>query len=403
MVKLQSKELEQSVEVHRIIGHIKGTSPGPTVIFVGGIHGNEPAGVFALHKVITQLQESNTPVRGSIYAIAGNLKALKNGERFQEEDLNRLWSANEVKKLQNGALLNPKNQDREEQVALYKSFKEILGTETGPFYFFDLHTTSSKTIPFITVNDNLLNRKFTKQYPVPIVLGIEEYLDGPLLSYVNELGYVAFGFEGGQHNDLSSIDNHLAFINLSLVFTDSVKKDSIDFNHYNNILIKNSLEVQGFYEIFNHFILSRKDEFLMKPGFINFQRIKKGQELATCNGKKIVAIKNGKIFMPLYQDQGSDGFFIIRSIPKFFLKLSAVLRKTRIDKILALLPGVQWNTAKKDSLIVNLKWARFFSKDFFHLLGYRSKIVDRNHLIFKNREVASKREDYKETHWFQKN
>ena len=35
--------------------------------------------------------------------------------------------------------------------------------------------------------------------------GIEEYLNGPLLSYINELGYVAFGFEGGQHDDISAI------------------------------------------------------------------------------------------------------------------------------------------------------------------------------------------------------
>ena len=131
----------------------------------------------------------------------------------------------------------------------------------------DLHTTSSETIPFLTVNDSLLNRKFTKQYPVPIVLGIEEHLDGPLLSYINELGYVAFGYEGGQHDDLSSIENHIAFIYLSLVFSESITKESINFQHYFELLAKTSIDSRDFYEIFYHYKIKETESFKMKPGF----------------------------------------------------------------------------------------------------------------------------------------
>src|SRR5690606_7416931 len=118
-------------------------------------------------------------------------------ERFESEDLNRLWTRSRMKKLPT----NPgsaENKDIAEQVEINKVIQTILTNEEGPFYFFDLHTTSSETLPFLTINDSLLNRAFTTQYPLPIILGIEEYLDGPVLSYINELGYVAFGFEAGQ-------------------------------------------------------------------------------------------------------------------------------------------------------------------------------------------------------------
>jgi hypothetical protein len=80
----------------------------------------------------------------------------------------------------------PNNEDEKQQLFIQETINLILEEESGPFYFFDLHTTSSDTIPFITVNDSLLNREFTSMYPLPSILGIEEYLEGPLLSYINE-------------------------------------------------------------------------------------------------------------------------------------------------------------------------------------------------------------------------
>ena len=140
----------------------------------------------------------------------------------------------------------------------------------------------------------------------------------------------------------------------------------------------------------------------MNLGFLNFQRIKKGQKLALSNSKDVIAYKNGRILMPQYQKQGDDGFFTIRKIPLIYLKLSEIFRKHRIDRILPLLPGVKWYSENKGSLIVNRKVAWLFAKQFFHLLGYRNKKIDKTHLVIKNREAASKKEDYYTTLWFKK-
>jgi len=232
-----------------------------------------------------------------------------------------------------------------------------------------------------------------------MILGIEEYLDGPLLSYINELGYVAFGFEGGQHDDLSSIENHIAFIYLTLAFTESVSKDDIKYHHYYKQLANTSVDTKDIYEIYFRFEIRTGDTFAMKPGFVNFQRIQKGQEVAVRNEEPVIASNAGRIFMPLYQSQGSEGFFAIRRISPVALKLSAFLRKAKFDRILPILPGVRWESDRRNALIVNRKVARFFAKEFFHLLGYRSKKLDKTHWIIKNREAASRENEYQEASW----
>ena len=401
MIKVYSKALDQYAEVGRMIGHVRGEQPGPTMIFLGGMHGNEPSGVFALQKVLYELNEKSTPVKGNIYALCGNLSALAKGERFHSKDLNRMWTNKNIDLLVSGEL-QVDCDDTEELVELYNIIQGILSKEPGPFYFMDLHTTSSETIPFVLVNDSLVNRKFTEQYPLPMILGIEEYLEGPLLSYINELGYVAFGYEAGQHDDLASIENHIAFIYLTLKFAESINEDDFNYYHYYEQLAKTSIDSKYVYEISYGFRVKEGESFKMKPGFVNFQHVKKGQEMAVKNDIPVIASYTGRIFMPRYQNVGEDGFFEIRKVSPFLLRLSVVLRKIYFENMLVLLPGVRWESSKHDALIVDRKTARFFAKQFFHLLGYRSRRVNKTHLIMKNREAASREKEYYATVWYAK-
>ena len=82
-----------------------------------------------------------------------------------------------------------------------------------------------------------------------------------------------------------------------------------------------------------------------------------------------------------------------------FLYLSKWLRKIKFDRVLPLLPGVRWENKPHDTLVVDKKIARLFAKQFFHLLGYRSKSMGSNHLIVRNRETASKKKEYPMQDW----
>jgi hypothetical protein len=398
MPEVYSKALDESIEVDRIIGQVISEERGPCMIFTGGIHGNEPSGIFALQQVLTEIKEKNIPVKGSIHAISGNLWALQRGERFHEKDLNRLWIGPRMRQLENDKF-DPVNEDEREQKEIYKVLQDVMESNKGPYYFMDLHTTSSQTIPFLTVNDSLLNRKFTKQYPVPIILGIEEYLDGPLLSYINKLGYVAFGYEGGQHDALSAIENHVSFIYLSLVFSGSIRKEDIDFDKYFTSLSAVCADTRSFYEIYYRHAVKDEDAFKMKPGYSNFQYLNAGEHFADSSSGSINSEGKTRIFMPLYQSKGSDGYFLIRKIPKWTLNLSAIFRKWRMDRLMVLLPGVKWAKFDKTAIYVNRRIARIFTKQIFHLLGYRSRELSEDQYYMRNREAASRKADYRNAPW----
>lgn len=382
----------------RIIGSVSGALPGPTLIFVGGIHGNEPSGVYALQKVMLELADQKDELKGTVVALAGNISALQKGMRYLNYDLNRLFTKENISNLHSD--LCEFERECEEQQELCDAIDKILTERPGPFYFFDLHTTSGETVPFLTVNDSLLNRRFTKQYPAPIVLGIEEYLDGPLLSYINELGYVAFGFEAGQHTSKQSIQNHIAFIMLSLVFTGVLSKEDANYEQHYQMLHRSTIDKKKFYEIIFRYRIDGTHIFKMNPGYTNFQRIQKHDSLAVYGEKVLKAPYSGRIFMPLYQGKGEDGFFVIREIPVFFLWLSKWFRSRSLDRFLVLLPGVRWGEPKGEVLLVNKTIALFLAKQLFHLLGYRSKKVGASHYIMKNREKASRTLEYVFESWF---
>ena len=396
MVEVYNKALNKSIFVERIIGKVVGKHEGPTIVFFAGIHGNETAGVFALKQVFSEINSEH--MSGSIYGISGNLKALKNHKRYIDEDLNRIWLDANLKALEKKTNLSI---EENEQVELFRLLRGILNNNNKPSYFIDLHTTSSKTLPFITINDALINRKFSSLFPVPIVLGIEEYLEGPLLSYINKLGYVSLGFESGQHDELSAVNNAVSFIFLSLVFSNCISKSDVPYydTYYDKLRIEASHNAHIFEVIYLHKI-KETETFKMQPNFKSFQSINKGKLLAISNNKKIISAYNAKIFMPLYQAQGKEGFFIIKKIHPFFLWLSAVLRQIRIDGLLVLFPGISWKNREEGVLRVNLKVAKFMAKPIFHLLGYRNKQFNHSSIYLFNRERTSKKKMYKSQSWY---
>ena len=180
MSKNISNFILRSTDSNRILGHIDGSKKSPTVIIFAGIHGNEIAGVKASKIVLHKIKENNISFKGNLFMLLGNMNAIDKDIRFEDVDLNRIWNKESIH-----AILKKNhtvNSEMKEQIEIYSAIKDILRNNKGPFYFLDLHTTSAPSVPFITISDSLNNRKFSKKFPLPVVLGIEEYLDGPLLN-----------------------------------------------------------------------------------------------------------------------------------------------------------------------------------------------------------------------------
>ena len=145
---------------------------------------------------------------------------------------------------------------------------------------------------------------------------------------------------------------------------------------------KTRLQPSKFYEMKYRHQLENKDEFYMLDGYKNFQPIKKGENLAVHNHKTIKSPGDFTIFMPLYQEQGEDGFFCIKSISNLKLKLISFLRKSKFQNLL--LPPKDETSRDQNTIIVNKLKTKSLQLQLLHLLGFR-----------KRRNLNGKKAEYK--------
>ena len=126
------ESFNEKIFVQRILGSVEGVKQTPTVIAIGGIHGNERAGLNALLKVFQTIEEENICLNGNFYGIAGNINAISENIRFKNVDLNRIWTKKEILKLH---LENDLEIESKEQHDIYIIIKDILKKEKGLFLF----------------------------------------------------------------------------------------------------------------------------------------------------------------------------------------------------------------------------------------------------------------------------
>ncbi len=379
---------EPVIEGEHLIGKFTGDERGATLIAVGSLHGNEPSGATALRNIGGQLENLREKLRGRVYFVAGNTRASARGARFIGADLNRHWTSENIARNKSDFALAAV--EDYEQRELLEIFDEIMTTAETEVYALDLHSTSAAGLPFATVGDTMRNRRFAQKFPVRVLLGIEEQLDGTMLEYLNNEGAVTLGFEGGQHTSAEAIENHEALIWLALVNSGILAAADVpDLEKHRKNLSAASGNMR-FLEVRHREAVAPRDEFEMNPGFENFDRVKRGQILARNKRGEIKAPESGLILMPLYQKQGEDGFFIGRAVAPFWLWLSGVLRRLKIADFIRILPGVRQHPTERESLIVNTRIARFFPLQIFHLLGFRKRRTKENHLIVSRRRHDTK-------------
>jgi succinylglutamate desuccinylase len=229
------------------------------------------------------------------------------------------------------------------------------------------------------------NRHFALMFPVMIVLGLEEQIEGTLLEYLNNLGAITLGFEAGQHEALSSVDHHEAMIWNAVVATGNLGREHVvDLERWQSVLKRAGRGSRVFEVRYRHSIRP-EDNFRMRPGFRSFEPISRGQVLATDVAGDVTARESGLILMPLYQRLGDDGFFLAREVKRFWLRLSALLRRFRVGNCMRMLPGVRRDSQNKDVLVINTRIARLLPLQIFHLLGFRKLRWVENSLVVSRR------------------
>jgi succinylglutamate desuccinylase len=369
---LDRAALEGPARTSRVVGRHVGTAPGPTLVALAAVHGNEPAGVRAAERVLAAIDRARPALRGEVVFIAGNLTALARRVRFVDADLNRAWTPERVAGVRGDRDLRAAGVEDREQRELLEAIREAVDAARGPLFFVDMHTSSASGPPFLTVGDTLRNRSFARAFPVPLILGLEEQIDGSLLEYLNERGFVTLGVEAGQHDASESVDRLEAMLWIALVATGIVEADAVPgLGAYRTVLRDAGTGVPPVIEVRYRHRIEDDDLFRMEPGFANFQPVRKGQLLARDQHGLVLCPFTARILLPLYQGQGDDGYFLTRDVRPVWLGVSKLLRRLRLGGLLRVLPGVRRDPQRRGVLLVDTRIARVFPLEVFHLFGYR--------------------------------
>jgi len=297
--------------VERVLGRISGPGPGPTLVCVGGVHGNEVAGLLAVQRVLDRLPRLRGEMRGEVVALSGNRGALAQGKRYLSRDLNRSWTENRLKAVAGDEHL--REQEDREQRELKDALDRAVSEARGPVFLLDLHTTSSPSAPFIATMDTPANREFARHFPVPLILGFGRIVDGTFFGYLSARGITSLVFEGGQHQDPSSIRNSEAAIWIALAGIGILRDPDLpQVSTSLGTLTKLARNLPRVLDIRHRHPVAPGDDFRMLPGFENFQPVSAGELLARDRGGEVRAPGDGRLLLPLYQAQGDDGFFLVR-------------------------------------------------------------------------------------------
>jgi len=354
----------------RRLGDYEGGRPGPTVVAIGGMHGNEPAGTVAIRVVLERLRTEGLPLAGRFVGLVGNRRALAVGSRFLDRDLNRRWSEAALDELAASAPgAAPEDLEQRELAA---ELAPLLASASEPVVFLDLHSTSASGAPFTCMADVLRNRRIAFALPLPVLLGIEEALDGTLMGFLTELGHVALAIEGGQSEERETAERLEVSIWLTLVASGALPAAALpDLEPRRRRLAAAAAALPAVVEVRHRHPVTPSDGFVMEPGHANFSSVEAGQVVARDRRGPVRAPESGLLLMPLYQVLGDDGFFVARRVSRFWLRLSTLLRRLRCDRLLPLLPGVERDPTRPEQLLVDRRVARFQTTNVLHLLGFR--------------------------------
>lgn len=290
----------------RVLGIIEAAAGGgTTLVGVGGIHGNEPAGVRALETVLAELGRPGGGLsRGRFIALAGNRPALDAGVRYIDRDLNRIWNAR-------GSRDDVEGAERGELLALLDGYRR---GSAGPPHLVDLHTTSGSAPPFVVVAAGRRSRDFARALPAPLVLALSSQIPGTLVEYLAGEGWTSIGFESGSHRGIVSVEFAVAALWIALEAAGLLGPGDARSAEARDRLAAASRGLPGAVEVFHHHPVAGNGVFRMHPGYRSFQGVDAGEALATEGEAEIRSPSGGQLLMPLYQRAGREGFFLAHPV-----------------------------------------------------------------------------------------
>lgn len=302
--------------LERVLGAYQGRVAGPLVIAVAGLHGNEPAGVVALRRVLRELAPHAARLRGRFVALTGNRAGLARGVRGVDHDLNRCWTRDSIAEARSKAQA-ARDAEQQELVELTEALEREFARAPGPVTVLDLHSTSGPTVPFTLHADRSRAVELARALDVPALFGLEMLLGSTLVDWAHKLGHTGLVIEGGQNESELTVDLHESALWVALAHAGALDASlAAALTHHRARLTHAAGSTPRALTICHRHEIEGGERFEMLPGWSGFQPVRKGDLLARSGprlGVEVRAPFDATLVMPRYQGTGSDGFFLARS------------------------------------------------------------------------------------------
>ena len=291
----------------RVIAHLRGPRAGPLVVVVGGIHGNETAGVRAAERIAARLEPFEDELAGEVLLVRANLQALRAGVRFRVIDMNRCWNDERVSRVRVGDARCV--EEREMQGLLGAIDPWVVGERD--VVIVDLHSTSAGGAPFLVLSDAPACQDLVSDLPLPQVLGLDRVVDGALASWCCRRGHSAVVCEGGEHGDPDAVAHHEALV-LAILGRRGVLPDGLaaDADQACEQIARRCEGLPRRMRVVHRQHRTDGDGFRMARRFDQFHRVRKGELLARNDEGELRAPQDGILMLPSYQEQGDDGYYL---------------------------------------------------------------------------------------------
>ena len=263
-----------TISPERVLGRLRGDDPGPTLLVVGGVHGNEPSGLSAMHRIRMWLEHDAPAARGELVLLAGNLGALRRRERYLARDLNRGWTDARLAALRDAAHEDERCPEDREQLELVEAIDLGRAVAPVPVHVLDLHSTSADGVPFAITTSRAGDVAFARHFPLPVILDLLGAIGGTLSQYLSERGIVSLAVEGGQNASARSVNHHAATVAIALVAIGVLEESAVPHLARDRALLEGARgDLPRMLRVWHRHAIGPEDRFQMEPGFANIARV----------------------------------------------------------------------------------------------------------------------------------
>ncbi|NCN40570.1 hypothetical protein GW916_04905 [bacterium] len=255
---------------------------GPHLLIFGAIHGNETCGPEALERIRFDIDSGKISLKqGTVtWVPVCNPEAFKNGARYVEENLNRVFEVS----------------------SNVKSYEERLAQVLCPLFagadfFLDLHSMQSEGDPFVFLNESTeASRVFCESLGLPYLLEgwpaayrkMPQFRSACTQTFADKLNIPNALVECGRHGTAESAQVGYESVKAALKYLDMIPPESSSGSTKKPIAIE-----------MKDIILRENAGDSLARDWRNFDPIKKGDLLATrSSGVEILAPYSGYMILP---------------------------------------------------------------------------------------------------------